>query len=198
MRREELDELHYITPIQNVPSVLQRGLLSHRKAASVPHISVAMEVIQERRRHVIVPGGRRLHDYVNLYVNARNKMMFKVKSDHGVDDLCVLKVATNVIDLPGAVVADRNASSDYVRFDPAPEGVRRLDRETIFARYWNHPDPIEKQRHGSLMCAEVLIPDQVPPTFVIGAYVATSQAQTSLQALSPSLPIEVKPYLFFR
>jgi hypothetical protein len=198
MRREELDELHYITPIENVPSILQHGLLSHRRAASVPHSSVAMEVIQERRRDAIVPGGRRLHDYVNLYVNARNKMMFKVKSDHGDDQLCVLRVSTEVIDLPDAVVADRNASSDYVRFDPAPEGIAMLDRQIIFARYWNHPNPIQKQLHGSLMCAEVLVPDTISPDSVMGAYVATRLAERNLRALSPTLPIEIRSYLFFR
>lgn len=198
MRLEELDELHYIAAIQNVPSILQRGLLSHRRAASVPHISVAMELIQERRRQVIVPGGRRLHDYVNLYVNARNKMMYKVKSDRGDDNICVLRVSPDVIHMNGAVVADRNASSDYVRFDPALEGLGRLDRETIFARYWTHEDPIEQQRHGSLMCAEVLVPDTVPPTSVTGAYVATRVAETNLRALAPALPIETRPYIFFR
>jgi hypothetical protein len=137
-----------------------------------------MEVIQERRAQVVVPGGRRLHDYVNLYINARNKMLFKVKSDYGDDDLCVLRVNPDVIDLPGAVVADRNASGDYVRFDPATDGLTVLDRDVIFAKYWIHNDPIETQRHGSLMCAEVLSPDVVQTVFLIGAHVASDAAAT--------------------
>lgn len=48
MTREELTELHFITPIKNVPSILSRGILSHTRAAKVPHESVAMERIQER------------------------------------------------------------------------------------------------------------------------------------------------------
>lgn len=198
MRREDIGELHYITAIENIPSILDVGLLSHHGASTLPHTTVAMEVIQERRSQVVVPGGRRLHNYVNLYVNARNKMLFKVKSDRGDEGICVLSVSPDAMDLPGTVIADRNASSDYVRFDPAAEGLAALDRDVIFAKYWTHSDPIEEQRHGSLMCAEVLIPDNVPPSYVRGAHVASDSAATSLRSLAPALDVTVTPYLFFR
>lgn len=198
MRVEDLRELHYITAVENVPSILTRGILSHSRAERVVHVSVAMEVIQERRRTVVVPGGRPLHDYANTYINARNKMMYKVKSDISHDRICVLRIKPSVIARPGAVVADRNASSDYVRFDPAPEGFSRLDEATIFAESWNHPDPIEKQRHGSLMCAEVLVPDSIPPSLIIGAYVSTATAEAELRAKAPDLVVVISPHLFFR
>jgi len=71
MGPSELSELHYITAIDNVPSILQHGLLSHRRAARLTNRSVAMEEIQARRATVRVPGGERLHDYVNLYTATR-------------------------------------------------------------------------------------------------------------------------------
>ena len=66
MNRDDLKELHYITTIRNVPSILSKGILSHKLAKKINHNSVAMEVIQERRKNKIVPGGRPLHEYVNL------------------------------------------------------------------------------------------------------------------------------------
>ncbi len=77
MERHELTELHYITPIGNVPSILRQGILSHIRLQRVEHESVAMEEIQDRRAKVIVPGGLKLHEYVNLYICARNPMMYK-------------------------------------------------------------------------------------------------------------------------
>jgi len=71
MKFEELDELHYITPIKNMGSICTMGILSHKKAEKIPHQSVAMDEIQERRKKVVVPGGRPLHQYVNLYFHAR-------------------------------------------------------------------------------------------------------------------------------
>ncbi len=76
MRKEELDELHYITLIDNVASILTKGILSHRLAEKVPHGSVAMQEVQDRRRNKKVPGGRMLHEYVNTYFSARNPMLY--------------------------------------------------------------------------------------------------------------------------
>ena len=58
MERHELTELHYITPIANVPSILELGILSHNRAKRVRHESVAMNEIQDRRARVTVPGGK--------------------------------------------------------------------------------------------------------------------------------------------
>ncbi len=55
MRREELDELHYITPIVNVASILAKGILSHQLAARISHESVAMQEVQDRRMNKVVP-----------------------------------------------------------------------------------------------------------------------------------------------
>lgn len=40
MRRDELAELQYITPIVNVASILQHGILSHKRASMLLHESV--------------------------------------------------------------------------------------------------------------------------------------------------------------
>src|SRR5262249_21008928 len=64
--RSELQELHYITPIDNVPSISQHGILSNVRAARLAHASVAMAEIQDRRSRVVVPGGRKLHEYVYM------------------------------------------------------------------------------------------------------------------------------------
>lgn len=108
MKREELEELHYIVPIINVPSICVHGILSHNKAETVEHESCAMQEIQDRRAKVIVPGGKPLHEYANLYFHARNPMMYKRKENHMV--LCILVVSTDVLDLPGVVITDCNAA----------------------------------------------------------------------------------------
>lgn len=110
MRFEELEELHYITPIENMKSICRIGILLHYKACKIPHKSVAMDEIQERRKKVVVPGGRPLHQYVNLYFHARNLMMFKRKDLH--QELCVIKVIKDVLNLSEVIITDGNASSD--------------------------------------------------------------------------------------
>jgi hypothetical protein len=91
------------------PSVLARGILSHDNAAKLPHHSVAMQAIQDKRDLKSVPGGLKLHQYANLYFHARNPMLFKRRYE----DVCVLCLSTAVFQLQGAVITDQNASSDY-------------------------------------------------------------------------------------
>ena len=68
MRPSDLQELHYITTIRNVPSIMTRGILSHKRLKKINHNSVAMETIQDRRENKVVPGGRPLQEYVNLAI----------------------------------------------------------------------------------------------------------------------------------
>lgn len=196
MKRNELQELHYITTITNFPSIMTKGILSHKRAKRINHNSVAMEEIQERRKKKIVPGGRPLHEYVNLYFHARNPMLYVLKSQH--IDLCILRVSTEILDFPGVVISDSNASSDYARFSPAPRGLSIVDKEMTFAEYWTHPDPFEAMRRKSAKCAEVLVPDDVESEFIMGAYVSCSESKKALEALGINIPVSINPYLFFQ
>jgi hypothetical protein len=181
VKREELLELHYIAPIQNLPSIMARGILSHNRAKDVSHASVADETIQGIRRDVRVPGsGRLLHDHVNLYFHARNPMMYRRLSARR--RLCVIRVSTEVLDLPSVVVTDGNAASGYTRFAPAPAGLSMVSRELVFARNWTHPDPIEFLRRRRARCAEILIPERVSPEHLFGAYISCAQSREQLEA----------------
>ena len=188
-------ELHCIMPVANVGSVLVNGILSHDRAAKLAHASVAAQEVQDRRNLVQVPGGLKLHQYANLYFNARNPMMYKRRAEAG--SLCVLRVSTEVCALEGAVITDCNASSDYVRF-LGPSQHALLDFDDIYSANWTHTDCARYLQHKSRMCAEVLIPDRVLPDYIRGAYVANGQVLSDLSATGFELAIAVEPRIFFR
>ncbi|MGQ9779783.1 MAG: DUF4433 domain-containing protein [Bacillota bacterium] len=185
----------FITPINNLRSILQIGILCYEHAQAIPHESIAMEEIQRRRADKIVPGGRPLHQYVNLYFSARNPMMFARKEAH--QNLCVLQILSEVMDLPGVIVTDGNASSNYTWFRPASDGIRFLEEELIYARDWRHSDLKEYWRRKSAKCAEVLVPDRVDPSYIAGIYVSCPETRERIRPVSGGLPINVKPDLFF-
>ena len=67
MQRSRIQELHYITDMANVASMLERGILSNRLARRVAgeHVSVADAEVQARRARKRVWVGRSsrlLHD----------------------------------------------------------------------------------------------------------------------------------------
>jgi hypothetical protein len=196
MKRSDLRELHYITPIQNVPSIMNHGILCHQKARQLNHASVAMQEVQDIRSRKRVPGGLPLHAYVNLYFCARNPMMRKRVHQHL--SLCVLQLNVAVLDLPNVVIADGNAASDYTAFWLSPSGLDRIDFDLVFAEWWTDSNQIQQWHKARVKCAEVLVPDRVDPRFIQGAYVSCQENQKLLEDSGFRLPVAVDPKLFFQ
>jgi len=182
-------------PIANIPTVMTHGILCHDEAAKLSHHSVAMQVIQDLRDNVQVPGGMKLHQYANLYFDARNPMMFKRQAERA--SLCVLRVNKSVMATEGTVLSDMNAASKYVRF-LAPTQIKYINFDMVFAEDWRHPgDQIAYFRHSAVKCAEVLVPSAVLFSNIQGAYVVSEAAKVSLQQTGFGLDITVNPHLFF-
>jgi hypothetical protein len=197
MKRTELPELHYITPIENVQSILEVGILSHRRSRRMNPVSIAKKEVQDLRAKVRIPGGRPLHEYANLYICARNPMMYARARLH--QTTCVLRVSPDVLDLPKVVITDQNAASDYCRFMPSPGGLAVVDRDMVFANDWRHAgNPAAYYRHRSVKCAEVLVPDTVPPKDLLGAYASGPTAEAALGACAPELSVTINAHIFFR
>lgn len=197
MTLDDLTELHNITHLKNLPSILKYGILSHERAKKVKHESVAMQEIQERRADVVLPNNRKLHAYANLYIYARNKMMSKIRTSHR--DLCVLRIDKQILHDTTAIVADQNASSKYARFSEVIAGLRRINKDSVFADSWLHPeDQIAEWRHGSATCAEVLILDSIPPKFITGLYVSCMESADEVRKNHVGLNVTVNGRLFFR
>lgn len=202
MERHELAELHCITPISNVGSIVAEGLLSHNRVAArrVRHIDVSNQVVQDRRSGRQVPDvrlqrPRPLHDYANVYLCARNAMLFALQPRYS--ELCVLRIDTAALDLDGAIIADGNASSDYTLFHSSPAGLQFIDRAVTFAQYWIHDDYYAQLDHKRRMCAELLVPDRIPPELIVGSYVSCDAARRTCASNGHPWAASVNPNLFF-
>lgn len=183
-------------PIANLTSVLAHGILSYEGAARLQHASVAMQPVQDRRDQKRVPQGLRLHQYANLYFHARNPMLFKRLGEAG--SLCVLRVSLDALTIPGTVITDSNAASDYARF-LHPSQWTLINFDDVLAESWTHPDdPRRYFQHKSRKCAEVLVPHCIPQELLTGAYVITAAARTRLANHASHLSATVDPVLFFQ
>ena len=191
----KLAEFQNITPLVNIPSILQHGILSHAQASKLPHHSVALQEVQDKRDQKQIPGGRALHEYANVYFHARNPMMSRRRNE--AHALCVLRVSTDILKISGAVITDQTAVSKYVKFS-APDRLKLMDLDYVFAASWKHTDnQIEEWQHSSAKCAEALIPQRIPPDYLLGAYVVNEAVRAELATLGFALPIDVNADLFF-
>lgn len=187
--------LYNIQAIDNIPSIMQRGLLSNERASRIEHVSIAMNEVQARRDSVRIPNGLKLHQYANLYFDPWNPMLSRKRSQN--EEICILKFDRSVLDFDGVILSDRNASSDYAAFYGAKVGLEKIDFDLVYARYWTDEDYFEQCRKKSIKCAEVLVPYYIPYDFVIAAAVVNEDAAEKLESVGFNKKIVIKPGIFF-
>lgn len=184
-----------IMPIENIPSVLENGIVCFNKMEQIKHTSIALDTVQERRSKVEIPNGKALHQYANLYFSYRNPMLYKRKDQ--AEELCILAISASVLDLEGCIVSDRNAAAALARFYPALEGMAYLDFENIHRKYWAVGDLNTQRTLRNIKCAEILVPDFVIPEFIAGAYVVNEKSKLALMDMGFMKEIVVNESVFF-
>jgi ssDNA thymidine ADP-ribosyltransferase, DarT len=198
MNRGDIAELHFITSGSNLRTIGQHGILSNTQIRQIPHTSVAKPGVQDIRAGKIVPGQRPLHQYANLYFDARNPMMYLLRCIHVRTDLVVVRVSPRVLDLPGTVVTDGNAATATTRFLDPKWQLEELDQDRVRALSWNHADPFIKAEQKRQRCAEVLVPDKVPPNMLLGCYVEHAEHVQLCHNHIPNFPVEVNSHVYFQ
>lgn len=188
--------LYNIMPIENIPSVLQYGILCHEEAERIVHDSVALEDVQAKRESVIVLGGMPLHRYANLYFDMHNPMLYKRKNQ--AEELCILVLSATVLDIEGCVVTDRNAAARIARFLSPDIGLERIDFNLVYAKYWNNGSETERINHKAIKCAEVLIPERIDSSFIESAIVVDTFVKDMLVKKGFQRPIKADPQVFYR
>lgn len=157
-----------------------------------------MKEIQDRRAEKNVPGARPVHDYVNLFFDARNSMMYKRRAANAATELLVVvRVDPRVIDLDAVVVTDGNVANHATRFYQPAAGIAALDDGRVYAQSWVHPDLWEMNERKRQRSAEVLVPDVVPVEYLLGCYVRSRSSASHCQTLAPDWPVEVNDRVFF-
>lgn len=188
--------VYSIMPINNIPSIMKNGILSHEQAKKFPHLSVADPNVQDRRERVVLPNGIPLHHYANLYFSFWNPMLSRIRAQN--DEICILGIALSVLDLNGCAITDRNAATTLARFYSPQDGLQELDYRRIHATNWYTDDVYQMRDNRAVKCAEVLVPERVAPEYIMGAYVVSDSAKDALLSKGFDKTIIVKPSNFFK
>lgn len=178
-------ELHNIMPLANIPSVLNRGILSHEQAAKLNTDSIIPQSAQ-------VPRGLKLHQYAKLYFDAHNPALMERKTEA----LCVLRISTEIFDVEGVVLTDHYSSSPYVRY-LSPQQIGHIHFDNVFAENWEDTNEINHLRKKAAKCAEVLVPVSVPFCFISGAYVPDNKSLDLMGNYGFKRELTLNPTLFF-
>ena len=195
----DIKSLYYLTHVENLPSILTHGILSHKlvEGRAVSYTPIYDVSIVGNRQTKSAPDGHSLWDFANLYFQPRNPMLYRVVHEKSEKEIAVVAVHPHVMETPGVFLTDGNAASATTDFFPYNEGLRAISTicDTITSEWWNSVDGSKRK-----IMAECLVPELIPPDMVHTVYVAThSIAQKVRGIICPrELLVVPEPTMFFR
>lgn len=202
MSKRIIKSLFYITHINNLPSILQYGILSHRQvqAQNVPFTPVYNAQIVANREQIATPDRKSLWDYANVYFQPRNPMLYKVLSETDKKDVVILGVKPQILDATGAFISLGNAAHSLSPVVDVKTGLQQINGEywrIINSDWWTTEDGTKRK-----IMAECLVPDSIPPTDIHSAYVANAstaeRARTALSGAGQQVEVVIEPHMFFQ
>ena len=199
MRQLDLRNLYYITHIDNLPSILEKGILSHERIEDdqVQSARIYNTEIVNIRKEKNTPDQKSLWSYANLYFQPRNPMLYRLVHESRVSDLAVLGVSEKILQTPGVFISDGNAANTPTQFYPLSSGLKvlRQQRKILQNEWWNTLDGSKRK-----IMAECLVPNSVGPEFINAVYVANEETRkrVSEKIGSRSASVIPEPQMFFQ
>ncbi len=201
-KRGESPNLYYIAPIENLPSILREGILSHAEVErrGIQYTRIYDETIVRSRQQRATPDGKSLWEFANLYFQPRNAMLYRVVSERKARGIVVLALRPQVLDM-AAFISVGNAASPLSDILPRDEGLKALRsreiRELLEREWWAQEDGSKR-----IMMSECLVPGRVPPDFIHTIYVAdhedAKKVREILGPMAERIPVVPEPPMFFR
>ena len=195
----KLRGLYYITHVDNLPSILEKGILSHRKVEEegIKYTPIYDPDIVMNRRDRKLPDGRNLWDFANLYFQPRNAMLYRVIFFSGIriEDIIIIGLKRSILNRNDIFVTTGNAASPYTEFISSKDArkyiksiVEKTDKE-----WWSPEDGSKRE-----LMAECLVPNQVESNYITEIYVANRSTLENVRRICKrQIPIIPEPELFF-
>jgi hypothetical protein len=211
--KNKIKEIYYITHADNIPSIMNLGVLSHNRAIQQkvfnPKLDISNPEVQSLRAKKEIHSSsnespRSLHDYVPLYPQPFNAMMAAVAHSKQNLNLCVLRISSDILNKPGTLMTNINAACHEAKFFKPAEWTLPLEefeavRSLSLQGSDSQKDKESLKRYRRARQFEVLVLDFVLPNQINGIFVPNERLKQDLEAKTGgNLPIEVNPSLFLR
>lgn len=196
--KPEIKGLYYITHIENIPSILSQGILSHRcvEDRGVKYKAIYDAEIVGNRKLKRTPDGRNLWEFANVYFQPRNPMLFRVVHETDPKEIVVLGLQPRVLQTPGSYITNGNAANNATDFYNYEDGMKAIMEiwNTISSEWWNSVDGSKRK-----IMAECLVLGVIPPDLIHSIYVSSHQIADKVRGIisGRGLPVIPEPNMFF-
>lgn len=202
---KNIEELYYITDIDNVPSILEKGILSHNDVANIPHVDISDSKIQAYRKDKFIKIDNKdetlpLWSCVCLFAQPHNAMMHVSKNKN----ICIIRIDKKVLKRNDVYISDRNASCHNANFFKASDWALTDDSARCLYSRQSLPSftsSTNLYEYKSIRQLEVLCPKRVSKNLILGFFVKAKNDMATLahliQEKALSLSIMLNANIFF-
>ncbi len=187
------ENLYYICHVSNIESILENGIFARAqiKKKEIKHEDIHDDgVLMLRDKEV--PSGKNLREYVNLYFQARNAMLYRLVQNFGRENLAILSIKSSVIESEGSYFTDRNAATHAAEFYSDIKKLNRIDKKILKNEYWTDSADTKQK-----MMAEVLVEDKVSPDNIMAIYLPQKSDTIKKLVGSKNISIIIEHSMFF-
>ncbi|MFN4219616.1 MAG: DarT ssDNA thymidine ADP-ribosyltransferase family protein [bacterium] len=194
----KLRGLYYITHIDNIPSILERGILCHRliEKENIKYTPIYNVDIVASKKEKKLPDGRNLWDFANLYFQPRNAMLYRVVLDLGIENIAIVGLKNSILYKEDIFIENGNTASPYTIILPIKQARKHIKdiRKKVDREWWALEDGSKRE-----LMAECLVPGKVSSSYISEIYVPNHEVKSKLQSKIPevNIPIIPEPELFF-
>lgn len=155
---------YHMTHVKNLENILANGLLSHTKAyqENLVQVDISNQSVNSRRSREDSIYHKPLHDYVPLYINPLNAMLYVKTRQNQINDIILFEVLPHIVaQTKEIIISDGNAASNATSFYGNLNDFDNLDWKILNAGYWcGFPDG------KRIRCSEILIPEKIGLTYI--------------------------------
>lgn len=198
--------IYHITPIDNLPAILDAGALVCKRQATTQQDVSRAEIQQGRAsKDVPDPPGGTIHDYVPFYFGERSPMLLALARHHKTayrgtqEEIIYLVSAVDLIEKNQLeyVFSDGHTTMKITRMFNSVNDLDKVDWNVVNARQWNDVPGQHNDRKRRKQ-AEFLVKGQVPLELLLGFAVRTEAMKQRLRALLSTYPAYAEAYIAVR
>ena len=156
--------LFHITHKNNIPGILEKGILSHTKA-HIGHFckeDISNPEINKKRSRFENINNRSIHDYAPLYINPKNPMLESLcNKQNKREDLILIKISPNILVNSLVLFTDGNAAEESSNFYNSLEDFNKLNWVLLSDDYY-----LNQNDGKRIKCSEVLVQDNISIPYI--------------------------------
>lgn len=187
--------LFHMTHINNLNKILDQGLFAHSKITN--YVDISNYDVNLRRGRKEKHHNFKLHDYVPLYFNARNAMLYQKQKEYP-NKIVILEIDNSILNKDYTKFSKGNAARDDSEIETSKHKLINFPWLDIYSETWSENNHMNITRK-SLMMSECLIYNHITAKYIRRIHCENIETYSKLKSnvIGIKQEIVISPHLFF-